>query len=155
MNSFKVFLFTLLIFIGVAGFSEDLKFSKLISVYDGDTFIVQIDDLPKVFGQKLRIRVAKIDTPEVKSSSMLVKKYANTAKVFSEKLLTSAHRIELKNVKRDKYFRVIADVYVDGVDLAEELLKEGLAVKYSGGKRVDWVPLAKKYFESHPIKISY
>ena len=46
--------------------------------------------------------------------------------------------MKLKNMKRGKYFRIIADVEVDGVDLGSLLIEEGLARPYSGGKRGEW-----------------
>jgi endonuclease YncB( thermonuclease family) len=35
----------------------------------------------------------------------------------------------LKNIKRGKYFRLIADVYVDGVNLGEQLVRQGHATR--------------------------
>jgi len=32
----------------------------------------------------------------------------------------------------------LADVYVDGISIADELLKGGYAVKYDGGTKIDW-----------------
>jgi endonuclease YncB( thermonuclease family) len=44
----------------------------------------------------------------------------------------------LKNIKRGKYFRLIADVYVDGVSLGEQLIKQGHAVKFIGKAKKAW-----------------
>jgi endonuclease YncB( thermonuclease family) len=42
-------------------------------------------------------------------------------------------------MKRGKYFRIVAFVYIDGKSLGDELLKHGLAIKYEGKKKVkDW-----------------
>ena len=38
-------------------------------------------------------------------------------------------------MERGKYFRIVADVYVDGENLAEALIDSGMAVKYDGGKK--------------------
>ena len=44
-----------------------------------------------------------------------------------------------KKVKTGKYFRIVADVMVDGESLADELIEVGMAVSYDGGKKVkDW-----------------
>ena len=48
--------------------------------------------------------------------------------------LDNAKEIKLTKLQRGKYFRVIADVYVDGVSLEQELLENELAYKYSGRK---------------------
>ena len=49
-----------------------------------------------------------------------------------------AGRVELKNLQWGKYFRLLADVYVDGQDLATKLLKAKLVRPYAGGKREPW-----------------
>ncbi|PIT99828.1 MAG: hypothetical protein COT74_08565 [Bdellovibrionales bacterium CG10_big_fil_rev_8_21_14_0_10_45_34] len=37
------------------------------------------------------------------------------------------------NVSREKYFRILADVFVDGNSLSAHLMKMGLAYSYDGG----------------------
>jgi len=46
--------------------------------------------------------------------------------------------IELRDMQRGKYFRILANVYVDGKDLAQALIQEGHARAYDGGKRGSW-----------------
>jgi len=42
-------------------------------------------------------------------------------------------------MKRSKYFRIAADVYVDGESLADILIDSGMAIRYDGGKKIkDW-----------------
>ncbi len=41
-------------------------------------------------------------------------------------------------MQRGKYFRIVADVYVDGNSLADELLQAELAKPYDGGKKPKW-----------------
>ena len=50
--------------------------------------------------------------------------------------LEAAERINLKNMERGKFFRIVADVYVDGENFAEALIDSGMAVKYDGGKKI-------------------
>ena len=52
--------------------------------------------------------------------------------------LRAAKKIELRNMKRGKYFRIVADVYVDGMSLAQMLLEAGLAKPYDGRKKPKW-----------------
>ena len=40
--------------------------SKVISVYDGDTFRVNIDSLPAIVGKNITVRLNGVDTPEIK-----------------------------------------------------------------------------------------
>ncbi|MBT3923911.1 MAG: hypothetical protein HOF21_15195 [Nitrospina sp.] len=51
-------------------------------------------------------------------------------------ILKDAERITLKNMERGKYFRIAADVFVDGENLADMLIEAGVAVRYGGGKKV-------------------
>ena len=117
---------------------NSLKVSEIISIIDGDTFKVNIEGLPPVFGKNISIRIANIDTPELNGKCNQEKNSAKKAKKFTLEHLKSGETIVLKNPKRGKYFRLITEVYIDDKNLAEELLKAGLAVKYDGGKRKNW-----------------
>ena len=50
-------------------------------------------------------------------------------------ILKDAEQITLKNMERGKYFRIAADVLVDGDDLGGMLVEAGVAVRYDGGKK--------------------
>jgi len=87
----------------------------------------------------MSIRVNGIDTPEIRGKCDLEKVLARKAKQQTVFMLRGAKKIELKNIKRGKYFRLVADVYVDDVSLAKILLDSKLAVSYDGGTKVkDW-----------------
>jgi len=57
--------------------------------------------------------------------------------------VAQAHAIELRNIERGKYFRLVADVYLDGVLLSNELTAAGLARNYDGGRRSPWCQSGK------------
>ena len=118
--------------------SESYTIEKIISVYDGDTFRANIKGLPDIIGKNIAIRILGIDTPEIKGKCEEEKVVAIKARDFSRKALFNAKTITLKNLKRDKYFRLLADVYFDDTDLADALLVNNLAVKYSGKKKSSW-----------------
>ena len=110
-----------------------------IKNYDGDTITVNISDYPPIVGKNISIRVNGIDTPELRTKSDKEKELARTAKRLVNSLLKNAKVIELRNMQRGKYFRIVADVYYDGKSLADVLLKNKLAVEYDGGtKTKDW-----------------
>jgi len=44
--------------------------------------------------------------------------------------------VELRNVELEKYGRILADIYVDGVDVKTFLLEANLAVAYDGGTKI-------------------
>ena len=54
--------------------------------------------------------------------------------------MVQAAKIELLEPRRDKYFRILARVMADGQEVAEELVKAGLAVRHDGGKKKRWCP---------------
>ena len=68
--------------------------------------------------------MAGIDCPELNNPNGI------QAKDFTEKALRSAKTIEIENLKRGKYFRIIADVIYDGNNLSNDLIAAGLAVPY-------------------------
>lgn len=111
---------------------------KLISVYDGDTFKVTILNWPPIIGEEINIRISGIDAPEMNDVRDNVQQLAEEAKQFVTTQLRNAEKIELFNLRRDKYFRIIADVYLDGEYLNDLILKNNLAKPYDGTKKEDW-----------------
>lgn len=116
----------------------DTVVSEIVSVYDGDTFKINMQCWPTIIGKNISIRIYGIDTPEIRGSEGVVKKLALDAKRVASFYLLAADTVELRNMRRGKYFRIIAEVYVDGENLGELLIKEGLAKPYYGGKRPIW-----------------
>ena len=103
--------------------------------YDGDTITFNLPNLHPIIGKKIAIRVNGIDTPEIRGKCDKEKYDAKQAQGMVEEFLKDAERIDLKNMGRGKYFRIVADVYADGENLAEALIDSGMAVKYDGGKK--------------------
>lgn len=108
---------------------------KVISNYDGDTLTVDIPDVPELFGDNIKVRVLGIDTPEMKSSCEKEHMLAVSAKELVYTITRDYPYITLLNTKRDKYFRILADVQTTKGDLATILLESGLAVRYDGGTK--------------------
>lgn len=111
----------------------------ILSVYDGDTYSANIANVPPIFGENIRIRVRGIDAPDLISKSQCEAKKAIESRDFVRRFF-HGKKITLKNVWRDKYFRLLADVEADGISVAGELLKRKLAVPYYGTTKpkVDW-----------------
>tara|TARA_B110000438_G_C15750080_1_gene622539 strand:+ start:982 stop:1398 length:417 start_codon:yes stop_codon:yes gene_type:complete len=129
----------LLLFITFTAHSQDtVNVTRIISVYDGDTFRVDIDELSDIVGKNIAIRILGIDTPEIKGQCEKEKQLAIKARDFTRHYLSNASSIQLSNLKRDKYFRLLANVYADGESLAAALLANNLAVRYSGNKKSNW-----------------
>ena len=103
--------------------------------YDGDTITFNLPDLHPIIGEKISVRVNGIDTPEIKGNCEKEKYKAQQAKEMVAEILKDAEQITLKNMERGKYFRIAADVLIDGEDLGDMLVEAGVAVGYDGGKK--------------------
>ncbi|MBS5529943.1 thermonuclease family protein [bacterium] len=98
--------------------------SRLLRVIDGDTFACDIDTHSPIAGKNISIRLRGINTPELRDKDPVLRKSAYEEKERLEQLLTSATMIELRDLGRDKYFRILASVYIDGEALLPKLNHE-------------------------------
>ena len=111
----------------------DVKVSRLLRVIDGDTFACDIDEHSAIAGKNISIRLRGINTPELKSRDPEERKSAILEKQCLSDLLNNARVIELRNIDRDKYFRIDADVYINGIDILTKLNPNFLTPKAKGG----------------------
>lgn len=140
----KLLLLFILSVTAIAG--NSLNVSKLISVYDGDTFKVDLHcpgnknkAINHLICKNIRIRPIGFDTPEIRGVSDAEKQKAKEAKVYLEHVLKNSEKITLLNVKRDDvYFRIVADVYVDGFSLSKIMIDSGHALFYDGKTKPNW-----------------
>jgi len=117
----------------------DYEGAVYVRNYDGDTITFNLPGLHSIIGEKISIRVNGIDTPEIRGKCEKEKYNAQQAKEMVTDILKDAERINLKNMERGKYFRIVADVYADGENIADILIESGMAVRYDGGtKTKDW-----------------
>ena len=114
----------------------DYQGAVYVRNYDGDTITFNLPGLHPIIGEKISIRVNGIDTPEIKGKCEKEKYDAQQAKEMVADIMKDAERITLKNMERGKYFRIAADVYVDGEKLTDVLIEAGMAVRYDGGRKV-------------------
>ncbi len=113
----------------------DYQGAVYVSNYDGDTIKFDLPGLHPIIGKKINIRVNGIDTPEIRGKCEQEKYSAEQAKEMVADILKDAEKIDLKNMERGKYFRIAADVFVDGESLADILIETGMAIRYHGGKK--------------------
>jgi micrococcal nuclease len=117
----------------------DLEGVVYLGNYDGDTVRFNMPGLHPLIGQNISIRVRGIDTPEIRGKCPAEKRMAKLAKDVVRRFMEKASKITLRQVGRGKYFRIVAYVEADGVDVSDALLKTGLAVPYHGGRKTgDW-----------------
>lgn len=148
MTIIRVLFFFIILF-GAAQvvFAEcDMVPAKVVRVIDGDTIVVNIASYPPIVGHKIGIRLAGCDTAELKDKNPELRLLAKMAKAFVADLL-EGKEVELSEISRGKYFRLIARVNINGNDVSALLIKAGLAVPYDGGRRPDHArllsPIAK------------
>jgi endonuclease YncB( thermonuclease family) len=88
-----------------------------------------------LIGNNISIRIRGIDAPEIRGKNNHL---ATKAREYLRDRIKHARSIELRNIEKDKYFRLLADVYIDNESISEVMIKEGLARQYDGGKRKEW-----------------
>jgi micrococcal nuclease len=102
---------------------------KVIKVADGDTiciackipYVSQMKESNQIY--RFHIRLFGIDTPEMKSKNIEDRKIANLAKDFLTNLILN-QVVFLKNLKKDKYGRIVANVYTENNENISELMVE-------------------------------
>ena len=112
--------------------------AKLIKVIDGDTVDLMVD-LGFDMWHKIRVRLDGINTPESRTRDKKEKKLGLEAKEFTKNFLTGKEIIVHTN-KQGKFGRFLANLYVNGQNLADALIENNLAREYHGEKRGSWFP---------------
>lgn len=110
-------------------------YGKVIKVYDGDTITIAAKlPYPQSPVYRIAVRLNGIDTPEIKGQTQkendLAKKIRDT---LQTKLMNKI--VQLKNTSSEKYGRLLADVYLDGVCINTWMIEQGFAVRYDGGTK--------------------
>lgn len=112
---------------------------RVATVYDGDT-ITGTAMLWPALTQKIAVRLRGIDAPELRGGCEESKALAVISRTLVDSLLKTAHEVSLLRPTLDKYGgRVVADVLIDGNDLADVLVKRGAVKRWDGrGSRPRW-----------------
>ena len=111
---------------------------KVTRVVDGDTIDVNID-LGFNIWHKARVRMAGIDTPESRTRNKKEKVLGLAAKARLKELLKSQKVSIQCSKEKGKFGRVLADVIVNDKSINLQLIDEGHAREYSGGKKIPWI----------------
>ncbi len=135
--------------------SDRFNCVEFVRAIDGDTIVIDIPGVHSYFGSKAEVRLYGIDTPEKKGGECEVK-LSRMATRLVESELKAAKRIDVQlianskgKMRREKFGRILAKVFVEGKNLSDVLLKNNLAVEYHGEKKkkIDWCTLGKKYLK--------
>lgn len=117
----------------------DFNYAKVVSVYDGDTITI-VSKYNNQF-MKFKVRLYGIDTPEIKGETK--EKGLKSKQFVNDLILNKVVRIEVLNNKiingkkiTEKYGRLLAKVWtLNGDNISELLINEGLAKEYYGGTK--------------------
>ena len=133
-------------------FTFPITGGKVIKVYDADTITIAtrlpFNDSPLY---RLSVRLNGIDAPEIKGKDVSdeEKEAAIIARDVVSKMILHKY-VVLKNIQTEKYGRLLADVYIDNINLNEYLITHRYAVKYDGGKKIkpeSWLKYMNKIYE--------
>lgn len=111
---------------------------KIGYVYDGDTVEMICDE------RSYAARLVGLDTPETKDPRCDAERAAGKRATERLRALVATGAVAYDRKGVDRYKRPLIVLRVDGVDVAETLVSEGLAVAYRGGARPDWCARLKE-----------
>ena len=110
-------------------------------MYDGDTITVAaklpFDDSPIY---RFSVRLRNIDSPEIKGKSDAEIALAKQSRDALNDLIFGK-TVKLRDVSTEKYGRLLANVYVDGLHVNKWMLDNKYAIEYDGGTKtrpVNW-----------------
>lgn len=103
-----------LLAIGLAAPAQALPTARVSRVIDGDTVVLN--------GYE-RLRIACVDSVERSQPGF----YAATRKT---RQLVGGKTVKVRRITRDRYGRTVGEIFVDGINLGEELVRTGHARVY-------------------------
>lgn len=101
-------------------------------VYDGDTVAIACN------GERRTARLIGFDTPEARDPRCDAEAELADEATARLRQLAKSGAVTFSGEAYDKYGRILVVMRVDGIDVKETLIDEGLAVSYGGGQRINW-----------------
>ncbi|MEM9968909.1 MAG: thermonuclease family protein [Pseudomonadota bacterium] len=113
--------------------SSDRPVCAVTRVVDGDTLTIDCGDGGG------NARLVGFDMPETfRPGCSSERRLGETAKDYLLVSLKRASHIGVNFEGTDKYQRLLIEMSLDGRQLADIMIARGVAVRYSGGSRIDW-----------------
>jgi len=97
----------------------------VVKVYDGDTVTVDIDVGFNITMKREKVRLFRINTPEIRGAEKplgIISRDWLRGKILDKEIML----VTVKD-KKGKYGRWLADIWIDGVCVNDELVSNGLA----------------------------
>lgn len=104
--------------------------AKIIKVYDGDTITANIDLGFHTWIHSENLRLARINAPEVRGKEKAQGKISRDwlrEKILNKTIIIKTVKRKNGKEKQGKYGRYIVELYLNGQNLNDELVKLGLA----------------------------
>ncbi|MHA2265720.1 MAG: thermonuclease family protein [Candidatus Thorarchaeota archaeon] len=102
--------------------------ANVVGVYDGDSITVDIDLGFGVWLKGQKVRFLGVDTPEIRGEERELGLISRDA--LREKILDKSITIKTHKDSKGKYGRWLAEIVLDGENINEWLLTEGLGRPY-------------------------
>ena len=143
MLNYKHMIIFLILFLFNSTAQAEVYEWKVLRTLDGDTLEIANEFLPEEL--KLFVRAKGVDTPEKGGKANCEKEdvLGQKATIYTKKAIENAQKnnqkITFTEIKWDKYGgRIVAKVFINNIDLAQELIKNGLGRVYFGDKKKSW-----------------
>jgi len=107
----------------------------VIRVYDGDTFTIAVN-LPYDGSPLYRFSVILNGIDRIEEKDCAIRARKELGDLILNKTIT------LKNIKNEKYGRILADVYVDNIHVNQHMIDKGFAIPYASEAKI-----TKSWFE--------
>lgn len=123
-----VLFITLIVLVSCSGTKKEFHLNEeityeVVRIVDGDTYLLKDDN-----GTEEKIRIIGANTPETKHPKKGKEPFGAEATAFAKKYL-SKKKVQLKfeKGKVDRYNRILAHVYIEGIHFNKMLLDSGMA----------------------------
>ncbi len=115
----------LLAFSQACGRGDQTRAVTVIRVYDGDTLMVLSA------GKRFKVRLVGIDAPETPKRGNRGQPYSNKSRNYLKSLVQDK-KLTLTTYGKDRYDRLLGELFSDGQNINLAILQEGLAEAYRG-----------------------
>ncbi|WP_414756183.1 thermonuclease family protein [Anabaena sp. CCY 9910] len=121
MNKTAILTAFLLLLSGIAAVAQsNLPSTTVVSVGDGDTLRVRNQQ-----GQPITIRLLCIDAPEMKQNP-----WDQKSRTSLVQLLPVDQTVQVRQIERDRYKKLVAEIFVNNRSVNLTMVQEGEAVVY-------------------------
>jgi endonuclease YncB( thermonuclease family) len=135
-------------------FTPPINCGHVIKVYDGNTFIVAAhlayDNSPLY---RFTVLLKGVDCSVLMCGTEQEKQCAIFAREELETLILEK-KITLKNIQNEKYGRILADIFVDGIHVNQHMIDKKLVVPYDCVRNSEsWLARYKKKKEARVVEV--